>query len=139
MKSVVFRISWDSKEIFVQTSNVQASTQSISNRKGQKCCNSGKKLFSSQVVKMGRFQKSTFISFIFTNKSKVAKYFFDICNAEMAQNLRSFRFLEFFRFFPVFSIFSGRSKSRKNMYGHLFHSFCATNLNFGKKDNGRVK
>ena len=31
------------------------------------------------------------------------------------------------------------TESRKNIYGCFFHLFCATDLNFGTKNNGRMK
>ena len=80
--------------------------------------------------------------------------FFDICNTEMAQSLSSlqkseslkliilifhvFRFLEFFHFFLLKPVYFW-TKSRKNIYGCFFHSFCATDPNFGTKNNGRMK
>ena len=53
----------------------------------------------------------------------------------------TFRFLEFFHFFPIFplKLVYFWTKSRKNRYGCFFHSFCATDLNFGTKNNGRIK
>ena len=51
------------------------------------------------------------------------------------------RFLEFFsffsRFFPLKLVYFG-TKSRKNIFG-CYHSFCATDLNFGTKSNGGMK
>ena len=40
-------------------------------------------------------------------------------------------------FFNLNSFFL--TKSRKNKYWCFFHSFCATDLNFGTENNGRMK
>ena len=45
------------------------------------------------------------------------------------------RFLEFFRFFPTFSAQACLFLNWKC----FFHSFCATDLNFGTKNNGGMK
>ena len=50
----------------------------------------------------------------------------------------TFRFLEFFLFFPLKLIYFW-IKSRKNLYGCFYHSFCATDFKFGTKNNGRLK
>ena len=53
----------------------------------------------------------------------------------------TFRFLNFFVFFWVFpfKLVYFWTKSRKNIYGCFFHSFCATDLNFDTKNNGGMK
>ena len=43
-----------------------------------------------------------------------------------------------FQFFPLKLVYFW-TKIRKNTYGCFFHSFCATDLNFGIKNNGRMK
>ena len=54
----------------------------------------------------------------------------------------TFRFFEFFRvffqFFPL-KLFYFWTKSRKNIYGCFFHSFCATDLKFGTKNIRSMK
>ena len=44
----------------------------------------------------------------------------------------------FFRFFRLKLVYFW-TKNRKNIYGCFFHSFCATYLNFGTKNNGRMQ
>ena len=54
----------------------------------------------------------------------------------------AFRFLDFWGFFFQFLLLKlvhFWTKNRKNIYGRFFHSFCATDLNFGTKNNGRMK
>ena len=47
-------------------------------------------------------------------------------------------FFVFFRFFPSKLVYFW-TKSRKKYIWVFFHSFCATDLNFGSKNNGRMK
>ena len=47
-------------------------------------------------------------------------------------------FFLFFQFFPLKLVYFW-TKSRKNVYGCFFHSFCATDLNLGTKNNGTMK
>ena len=54
------------------------------------------------------------------------------------QLLRFWNFFVFFRFFPLKLVYFW-TKNRKNIYECFFHSFCATDLNFGTKNNGRMK
>ena len=60
------------------------------------------------------------------------------CEGNCLQLLGFWNFFVFFRFFPLKLVYFW-TKSRKNTYGCFFHSFCATNLNFGTKNNGRMK
>ena len=60
------------------------------------------------------------------------------CEGNYLQLLGFWNFFNFFRFFPLKLVYFW-TKSRKNTYGCFFHSFCAANLNFGTKNNGRVK
>ena len=48
------------------------------------------------------------------------------------------KFFVFFWFFPLKLVYFW-TKNRKNIYGCFFHSFCATDLNFDTKNNGRLK
>ena len=60
------------------------------------------------------------------------------CKGSCLQLLGFWNFFVFFWFFPLKLVYFW-TKSRKNTYGCFFHSFCATNLNFGTKNNGRMK
>ena len=53
------------------------------------------------------------------------------------------QFLGFWNFFVFFWFFLLKlvyfwTKSKINIYGCFFHSFCATDLNYGTKNNGRM-
>ena len=54
------------------------------------------------------------------------------------QLLGFWNFFIFFRFFRLKLVYFW-TKSRKNIYGCFFHSFCATDLNFGTNNNGGMK
>ena len=123
---------------------------------------------SNQIRVLAFICTSVDTSFISTKKSNLAKQFFDICNAEMAQSLSSLQKSEFtkliilifyvkklnnkceldvrviacnFQVFGIFSFFSDFFRSNsfivepkvEKIYGCFFQSFCATDLNFGKK------
>ena len=60
------------------------------------------------------------------------------CKGNCLQLLDFWNFFVFFRFFPLKLVYFW-TKSRKNIYGCFFHSFCATDLKFGTKNNGRMK
>ena len=60
------------------------------------------------------------------------------CWGNYLQLLGFWIFFVFFRFFPLKLVYFW-TKSKKNIYGCFFHSFCATDLNFGTKNNGGMK
>jgi hypothetical protein len=60
------------------------------------------------------------------------------CKGNFLQLLGFWIFFVFFRFFPLKLIYFW-TKSRKNIYGCFFHSFLATDLNFGNKNIRSVK
>ena len=60
------------------------------------------------------------------------------CKGNCQQLLGFWNFFVFFWFFPLKLVYFW-TKNRKNTYGCFFHSFCATNFNFGTKNNGRMK
>ena len=69
------------------------------------------------------------------------KYLRNLCELDARVIAWSFRFLEFFhffRFFPLKLVYFW-TKSKKDIYGCFFHSFCATDLNFGTQNNGGMK
>ena len=62
------------------------------------------------------------------------------CKLDVRLNACNFLVFGIFSFFPDF-FFSNYFciKNRKNIFGCFFHLFCATDLNFGTKNNGRLK
>ena len=60
------------------------------------------------------------------------------CQGNCLQLLGFWNFFVFFRFFPLKLVYFW-TKSRKNIYGCFFHSFCATDLKFGNKNIGSMK
>ena len=60
------------------------------------------------------------------------------CWGNCLQLLGFWNFSDFFRFFSLKLVYFW-TKSRKNIYGCFFHSFCATDFNFGNKNYGRLK
>ena len=60
------------------------------------------------------------------------------CWGSYLQLLGFWNLFVFFRFFPLKLVYFW-TKSKKNIYGCFFHSFCATDLNFGTKNNGGMK
>ena len=60
------------------------------------------------------------------------------CEGDCLQLLGFWNFFVFFRFFPLKLVYFW-TKSRKNIYGCFFHSFCATDLKFGTKNIRSMK
>ena len=60
------------------------------------------------------------------------------CQGNCLQLLGFWIFFVFFRFFPLKLVYFW-TKSRKNIYGCFFHSFCATDLKFGTKNIRSMK
>ena len=60
------------------------------------------------------------------------------CEGNCLQLLGFWNFFVFFQFFPLKLVYFW-TKSKKNIYGCFFHSFCATDLNFVIKNNGGMK
>ena len=60
------------------------------------------------------------------------------CGGNCLQLLGFWNFSDFFWFFSLKLVYFW-TKSRKNIYECFFHSFCATDLNFDTKNNGRMK
>ena len=60
------------------------------------------------------------------------------CQGNCLQLLGFWNFFVFFRFFPLKLVYFW-TKSRKNIYGCFFHSFCATDLKFGTKNIRSMK
>ena len=60
------------------------------------------------------------------------------CKGSCLKLLGFWNFFVFFRFFPLKLVYFW-TKDSKNIYECFFHSLCATDLNFGTKNNGRIK
>ena len=60
------------------------------------------------------------------------------CKGNGLQLIGFWNFFIFFRFFPLKLVYF-LTKSKKNIYGYFFHSFCATDLHFGTKNIGGMK
>ena len=60
------------------------------------------------------------------------------CWGNCLQLLGFWNFSDFFRFFSLKLVYFW-TKSRKNIYGCFFHSFCATDLKFGTKNIRSMK
>ena len=96
------------------------------------------------------FSIATALNYLWSSVVKVVKVdYFDFlckkieilvwirCYGNCLQLLGFWNFFIYIQFLPLKLVFFW-TKSRKNIYGSFFHSFCATDLNFVNKNNGRT-